>query len=75
MQAQEGAAPGPSASPAAATKLPQPSWAGSPASPSAAVLEQRAKAWHLAHHARVVAVAAAAADDDGCPVQQKQQRC
>jgi hypothetical protein len=28
----------------------QPSWASSPASPSVAVLEQRAKAWHLAHH-------------------------
>lgn len=31
-------------------EYPQPAWARKPASPSVEVLEQRAKAWHLAHH-------------------------
>ena len=31
-------------------EYPQPAWARKPASPSVQVLEQRAKAWHLAHH-------------------------
>ncbi|EIE26770.1 hypothetical protein COCSUDRAFT_59281 [Coccomyxa subellipsoidea C-169] len=38
----------------------QPSWARSPASPSVAVLEQRAKAWHMAHHRERAAPAASA---------------
>lgn len=38
------------ASDVAARQPLQPSWAKSPASPSVEVLEQRAKAWHMAHH-------------------------
>ena len=71
MHAQDGGA---SLESPAARKLPQPSWARSPASPSAAVLEQRAKAWHQAHHARI-AVAEPELEEQSAGPLLKRQRC
>ena len=50
---------------------PQPSWAGSPASPAAAVLEQRAKAWSLAQ--RFSSAAELQGDQPPEPVHKRQR--
>ena len=51
---------------------PQPSWADSPASPAAAVLEQRAKAWSLAQ--RFSSATELHEDHTSEPVHKRQRR-
>ena len=58
----------------AAARLPlQPSWARSPASPSVEVLEQRAKAWHRAHHKERVTPGNTLCQEDDRPSVKRQR--
>ncbi|CAL8467109.1 g6645 [Coccomyxa elongata] len=51
----------------------QPSWARSPASPSVEVLEQRAKAWHMAHHKERVTLGNTLGDEEDRPSLKRQR--
>lgn len=51
----------------------QPSWARSPASPSVDVLEQRAKAWHMAHHKERVTVGNTRGQEEDRPSLKRQR--
>lgn len=53
----------------------QPSWARSPASPSVAVLEQRAKAWHMAHHKGRAAPTDASSQEEDLPGLKRPRCC